>query len=165
MLGARCIFCTSSVKQHSPDTETLWFSLQLGVIAVRVGEERVLKLEPPRSLYLPLTRLSCDWIITPVPPGNCRSWNPLMFWRGEKRRKRKCEPDNNSVWVGAAVALVISYIIKLWGEQLRARTEPLDVGWHRVVCACSSCRCVWHENVTTGAWSQADICAQPLWQL
>ncbi len=78
--GSSQYFCTSSVKQRSLQTpKTLIFSLQLGVIAVRVEEERVLKSEPPRSLYLPLTRLSCDWIITPLPPGNCRSRTPSCF--------------------------------------------------------------------------------------
>lgn len=113
VLGAQCVFfCTSSVKQHSPDTKRLWFPLQLGVIAVRVEDDRVLKSVPPCSLYLPLTRLSWDWIITHLPPGNCRSRNPLMFWWGEKRRKRKREPDNNSARVGAVVALVISFFHK-----------------------------------------------------
>lgn len=59
-LGAQSIFAHHQLSSILQTPKTLIFSLQLGVIAVRVEEERVLKLGPLRSLYLPLTRLSWD---------------------------------------------------------------------------------------------------------
>lgn len=75
--SAGCIFAHHQLGSTLQTPKTSIFSLQLGVIAVRVEAERVLKL--PSSLYLPLTRLSCDWIITPLPPRNCRSLTPPCF--------------------------------------------------------------------------------------